>query len=430
MMKKWSGALMVVGLCGASAAHGYAQDASFVCEDSGARSEEYFWSYPAWVYRALDPSEANPTDMVGIPPVSTPVPAATLLPNERRIVLFGDLMATEHEELPRVDPKLRALFGSADLVVGNMEAPVYRGALDQAASQWFDFHASTGFVESFFAQFCVDPERMVFTVANNHAADKGRWPETLRALVPAAEYTPAQANTAPKPLKVRGVVGRPVPTPEAVDVYDLGGVRVGVVGWTEIENCAPADDWYETCGVWRTDEQVYGVDWNRVKRERDIHVLIGVPHWDRQFYYFPQAGTQIRARVLLTAGFDLIAGADPHVLQPAQNLPTGMVFHSLGGLNVNFGWLSGTSLVVALEVIVSAQGDVLRYKLHPYAQRRAPAGTSLSSSSACLLKGVARTMPDVGRPTASEIVSLDQVSNAWGVRSDLEDEVELVFPAH
>ncbi len=404
-----------------------AQDPGFQCVDSGRRPESTLWDYSTWLYRALDPSEANPTRMRGIPPVSTPAPAAALAPGERRIVFFGDLMAPDKEELPLAHPQLRALFASADLVIGNMEAPVYRGALDTGSSQWFDFHASTGFVRSFFAQFCVDPARMVFTVANNHAADHGRWPETLLALVPSAEWGPDDAALTPPPVEVRGVVGRPASSDDQVDVYDLGAMRVGVVAWTEVENCAPDPAWGDE--IWRRGDAMLSVDWEQVKAERDIDVLIGVPHWDRQFYYFPSAQTQQRGRALLASGFDLVVGADPHVLQPAQRNADGMVFHSLGGLNVNFGWLSGTSLVLAAEVIVDVDGAVKRYAVHPFAQRKAATGTRLPAASQCAFPGGARTMYDVGRSTASEVVPLSEVSNGWGVRARLADDVELVFPS-
>jgi hypothetical protein len=408
----------------------HAQSSNLVCPVDPGPS---IWDLIEWPLLAITPSKDNPYGLVGIPPESTPSPASqSLAVGEKRILLFGDLMPMQKDTLPRVHPELRALFASADLVIGNVESPIFRGPIDLNADQTGKFHQSTDYLKSFFAQFCVDPHKTVFTVANNHAGDRytndhGGWDETIQAVVP--EYpTPAPVANGELPrLVVRGVVGKHAASLDAVDIYDIGGLKVGVVGWTQVEN-------HPRTGAWRTDEEVVGVDWKKVKRDRGIDLLIGAPHWDQQFYHFPKCQTQVEAQDLIASGFDLIAGSHPSVLQPAEWFPspTGgadkLAFYSLSSINANFS-ASATNFVTAVEIIVDAHGNIARYKLHPLAQRKAD--TSLPAYSWCPFKDapLGRWVQDGnGRATDAEIVPLRMVSNFWGVRGNIEDMIELVFP--
>lgn len=366
------------------------------------------WDALSWTYMAIDPSESNPLAIRGVKPeADLPTGSPRNPATEKRIVLFGDLMPMQKDSMPIVHAELRNLFASADLVIGNVESPVYRSALQQNANQSTDFHASTNFLRSFLTQYCIDPHEAVLTIANNHANDHGRWPETVDSLV--AEGQSVQQCG----LQVRGVVGKSA-NQEQVDVFDVGALRVGVVGWTQVENCPRAN-------AWRTLDQVLHTDWERVKAERDIDILIGVPHWDRQFYYFPSGETQVQAELLIDAGFDLISGSHPSVLQPARIFDNRMVFYSLSSINVNFS-ASSTNAVFAAELIVDTQGRVVHYKLHPFAQRKISA-RNLEAAPAC-----AGGRTDLARSTEYEIVPLREISNTWGVRDRLQRAIDLTWP--
>ncbi|MET0285657.1 MAG: CapA family protein [Polyangiales bacterium] len=369
------------------------------------------WDALSWTYLAFDPSESNPLAIRGVQPEAVlPTGSVRNPATEKRIVLFGDLMPMQKDSIPLVHQELRDLFASADLVIGNVESPVYRSALHTSANQSTDFHASTNFIRSFFTQYCIDPHEVVLSVANNHANDHGRWPETVGALIPESQE-PGQHCALP----VRGVVGKAAGD-EQVDVFDVGGLRVGVVGWTEVENCPRAN-------AWRRPAQVLNTDWERVKAERDLDLLIGVPHWDRQFHFFPSVETYVRGELLIEAGFDVIAGSHPSVLQPGRVFDNRMVLYSLSSVNVNFS-ANATNAVFALELNVDAQGRIARYKLHPFAQRKVSA-TNLPASVRC---ADGRVATDLARPTEYEIVPLREISNTWGVRDRLQRAIDLTWP--
>jgi poly-gamma-glutamate synthesis protein (capsule biosynthesis protein) len=368
-----------------------------------------------WVYNAIVPSEANPLQLKGMPPeADLPTGSPRVPSKEKRIVLFSDLMPAQKDSIPLVHNELRALLASADLVIGNVESPVYRSALREDADQTSNFHVSTNYLRSFLAQYCVDPHKAVLSVANNHANDHGRWPETLESLI--AENTPIESRKECA-LPVRGVVGAKPTRDDHVDVYDIGELRVGVVAFTQVINCPRQ-------GAYRDVESVLQVDWNAVKAARDIDLLIAAPHWDRQFHYFPNAETQVLAELLTEQGFDLIAGSHPSILQPAQRFPDGLAFYSLSSINVNFSAAS-TNLVFAAELMVDPSGQVTHYKLHPFVQRKRSKPATLPASSIC---ADGRKVTDKARATDNEIVPLRDVSDTWGLRSRLQKTINLVFP--
>lgn len=120
---------------------------------------------------------------------------------------------------------------------------------------------------------------------------------------------------------------------------------------------------------------------------------MGLPHWEYEFQHFPRAETRALARSLCHAGFDLIVGSHPHVIQPIEWLRPGVCFYSVGNLYSRM-WSRPTRLSAAFEAEFSVDGPergvVTRYATHLIVQRTAGERTSLELLTAD------RGLPDAG----------------------------------
>lgn len=324
-------------------------------------------------------------------------------------------------------------------MLGNIEAPVTynEGKLELDSNQFFNFHANVAYVKSVMAQYCIDPAKAVFTVANNHAGDSGlslasRWRDTVM-------YSSQIGAT------IVGIDESRDPLP-VIKVKQIGELKVGVVGWTHLQNTMPAKD---ASGQiiypsWEASRRVTGksaeenlqrmqnkTDWRSRKEALGLDLLIGMPHWDCQFSRFPHRYTETTADALHQSGFDLIAGSHQG-LQPAKTFDGDdhdMVFYGLGNITnaINTG---GNILVSAVELVVGG-GRVLEYTLTPFVMRYV--GLSLirpwlPSFNLC----AGRAVYDSGRFTDWEVVPLEALAN--GSQSDrnsyqsLTAYLDAVFP--
>ncbi|MFT3924397.1 MAG: CapA family protein [Myxococcales bacterium] len=419
-MKKtlWmGGSLLGLTLLGASALQSPAQAAAANCP---AFTWQSLWYGLEWSILAFAPSTQNQAGVQGIPPADELATGTRDRSTEKRILLFGDLLPMQKDTPPRASPEVRALFASADLILGNIESPVYQiktwytqHGLDLNADQTGDFHASTGFVRSFMDQYCMNPAKAVFTVANNHAGDRDQagWDETVRATAA---------------MGVRGIVGTRTSSDgsgrASMGSFDLGaGLKVGVVGWTQEENCPLDNAWARYADIDAAGANA--VNWNTLKQQNGIDLLIGIPHWGPQFHFYPEAAIYDEAESLTARGFDLISGTGPSVLQPAELFPGGITFFSQGSVNANFSLNGTTFLIPVVEILVDPAGRVVEYNVHAFAQRKV--STSLPSLIVC---PDGRWVTDQARATDWEVVPLEQISNTWGTRDALQRDLDRVFP--
>jgi len=157
----------------------------------------------------------------------------------KRIVLFGDMVGMWADTPPIVHADVRAIYARADIVIGNVEAPIttypagqagVKDGLNPTASQFYNFHVPRQYLRSITSQYCIDPKKSILSVANNHANDRGDWVQTAQA-VPALEASDGFAFT--------GIDADPSHDP-LIAVRDAGALRVGVVGWTHLDNTPPA----------------------------------------------------------------------------------------------------------------------------------------------------------------------------------------------
>jgi Bacterial capsule synthesis protein PGA_cap len=174
---------------------------------------------------------------------------------------------------------------------------------------------------------------------------------------------------------------------------------------------------------WTRGTELDTLDLRAEKQRLGIDLMLGAVHWGEDFYYFPDAVTRARARALQARGMDVIAGSHPHVLQPAEQLAPGdLAFYSLASLNLNWA-LKEHTLIPVVELLVSEAGAVVEYKVHAFAYKNLSSPNFIPCRSAC---GGGWDVD--GCLTDWSVIPLRDVSNFWGARSALEDELYRVFP--
>lgn len=275
-----------------------------------------------------------------------------------RLLFLGDLMCMSRDRVPRVDERLRRLIASADLVLGNCEAPITHAHVRPNASYRFTFDMAEEYLGTLLQRLGVRPGRCVLSVANNHMGDLGPsgLPETLERL----------RGLGVMPVGARAAHG---PTVQV----QVRGVRLAIAAWTHWMN---REVFEGDNRVWRVEEvdAVPARAWSEMKERLGAHCLIGTPHWDYEFCHFPAQATREFAQRMIGRGFDLLVGHHPHVLQPIEWLAGGICMYSVGNANGPRSLLlrRSSKLFGAFEVQLvptgRLRGRVAAYRLHPFVQ--------------------------------------------------------------
>jgi len=275
-----------------------------------------------------------------------------------RLLFLGDLMCMGRDRVPRVDERLRRLIASADLVLGNCEAPITHAHVRPNASYGFTFDMAEEYLGTLLQRLGVRPGRCVLSVANNHMGDLGPrgLPETLKRL----------RGLAVMPVGARAADG---PTVQV----QVRGVRLAIAAWTHWMN---REVFEGDNRVWRVEEvdAIPARAWSETKERLGAHCLIGTPHWDYEFCHFPAQATREFAQRMIGRGFDLLVGHHPHVLQPIEWLAGGICMYSVGNANGPRSLLlrRSSKLFGAFEVQLvptgRLRGRVAAYRLHPFVQ--------------------------------------------------------------
>ena len=280
-------------------------------------------------------------------------------PRTIRLLFVGDLMCMRWDRVPSVHRRLRQLIASADLVIGNCEAPVASRDSRPDASYRFTFDMAEEYLATFLRRLGVSAGRCVLSVANNHIGDQGErgLMDTLERLSRLG-VTPVGNRASGEPtIKVR-----------------VGGVNVLLAAWTHWMN---REAFGSSAGVWRADaiDALRARTWRDIKTRLGGDCLIGTPHWDYEFRHFPSERTREVAHRMTGLGFDLLVGHHPHVCQPIEWLRPGICLYSLGNLNgptsLLRSWPSKLLGVFEVQLIADQRrrGGVAGYRLHPFVQQ-------------------------------------------------------------
>ena len=271
-----------------------------------------------------------------------------------RLVFLGDISAVVNRASPEIDPALRDIIRSADLVVANCESPVVARPGFRLATRLGLRHAMTPeFLDSVIKAAGVDPAKLVLSLANNHILDQGvaGFDETVSALAARVIRT---AGT-----KTDGPVRR----------VEAGKLTVGLMAFTQWRNASAA----EFSGRVTMLQDVAG---RAGDDEPQVDLLCAVPHWDFEFRHFPQPETRTLARKLVESGAGLIVGHHAHVVQPAERLGGALVAYGLGDFLgtalARQPWPGRIGVVLAVDISIdpATRGKIAVYRFHPFLRIR------------------------------------------------------------
>lgn len=281
------------------------------------------------------PTQA-PTQAPTQEPTQVPTPSPSPTPqlyNEVRIRAAGDIMVHDDELLSALNDdgtydftsffvEVADSLGDADYTMANLETTV-----GEAGSKGFtgypNFHTPTSLLTALKGTG-ID----MLTTSNNHCLDRyfDGLVETLDALDEAGfDHTGTFRNKQEY---------------QTAYVKEVNGIKIGVVAYT-----------YGTNGMEdESDEE--GVKWGIMYlsnanfersaqrlREAGAQVLIAVPHWGTEYKREPDDSTVDYAQQMADAGFDVIIGSHPHMVQPIEwlestdedgNVHRALVAYSLG----------------------------------------------------------------------------------------------------
>lgn len=268
-----------------------------------------------------------------------------------RLVFLGDISSVANREPPEIDPALRETIAGADLVVANCESPVVARPAFLWATRLGLRHAMTpGFLDQVLDAAGIVPDRLVLSLANNHALDQGTtgFDETLAALAR------------------RGI--RTIGTAVQVQRVEAGPLSLGFLAFTKWRNAGASD----FAGRVVMQEDV--PEWR--EGAANVDLLCAVPHWDFEFRHFPHAQTRARAQELASRGVGLIVGGHAHVVQPVEAVDATLVAYGLGDF---LGTVSsraprpmriGAMLLVEVSADEDARGQVAAYRVVAFVREK------------------------------------------------------------
>lgn len=285
-------------------------------------------------------------------------PSAILLPEatERsvRLVFLGDISSVACRAAPTCDETVVAFLRSADLVVANCESPVVQRPRARLRTRLGIRHAmDAGFLLGVLAAAGVEPDRLVLSLANNHALDQGvaGFEETLAALANLGIRTIGTAAT------------------DWVEIFEIGPLAVGLMAFTQWRNGSRR----HFAGRVRMAGELE--DWSHVPA-KPADILCAIPHWDWQMRHFPHEETRMLARALASRGVNLIVGHHAHVVQPVERVEDTLVAYGLGDFLGTCGrrppWSAriGAMLVADLSTEEETRGQVAAYGLLPFLRQK------------------------------------------------------------
>lgn len=257
-------------------------------------------------------------------PSSTPTLVATPTSTEEvrtiqapagniKILFVGDTMLArsigERQKLG-VDPfeLMEPVFENYDAVIANLETTVSDKG-QKVSGKTYTFRAP---VES--VDFLTKAGVKAVSLANNHTKDYGdeALVDTITRLNNANILNFGAGNN-----KDEAFAGK---------VLDVDGVRIGLLGFNEIENgwtvskTGPTSAW--------TDLPKIKQEITRLKSESDIVMVM--PHWGKE-YSTMQNTWQIKlGHILIDAGADAVIGSHPHVIEPSEVYNGKPIYYSMG----------------------------------------------------------------------------------------------------
>ena len=239
-----------------------------------------------------------------------------------KIAAVGDISfagAYADRPTPDVFSMVQSIFEKADIVVGNLEGPLYDG--NSAVPGKCTIRGNTGW-----ARILKNAGINTVSLANNHIMDHGE----------AGLFSSLSA------LKKVGIdaVGAGANIIEACKPIfkTINGCRIAVLARTSVIVDSPSYAGKVTPGVAFLDMGEL-LDTVRAIRKKAEAVLL-MMHWGVEHYSYPTPEQRKQAKALIEAGVDIIIGHHPHVVQGYERLGQGVVAYSLGNFVFDeFEWM-------------------------------------------------------------------------------------------
>ena len=230
-------------------------------------------------------------------------------------------------------------LAAADLTIGNLESTLSKAG---APRQGGDSFGARPDVRRGLRLAGFD----VLSLANNHSGDYGP-----RALVRTVERLRAGGFRPVGAGRDLAAAARPV-------VVERDGTTFGVVAFDAIGETPAATA--ESPGALRLRMQprtgpLDEGDLRRVlgivrRLDRQVDVVLVVPHWGTQYTHAPFATSASVARALVRAGADVVAGGHPHWVQGVEAVGGGLIAYSLGNFVFDMDFMQQTQEGFVLEL--------------------------------------------------------------------------------
>lgn len=313
----------------------------------------YPWHYTLrWPYYYHWPSTKNHSGITATPKAHafTKVDGVKF----KRLLFCGDIMITQGDVIPTLHPEMCDLLNSADLFIGNCEAPLGKQKLNSAARYRMKFYMPQDFLTGIMQQLTLSADQWILSIANNHSGDQGEdiLYETQEIL--------KNLNITPIGLYKKGEL--------PISIVECGGLHIGIAAWSQWMNCEIFSD---GIGVNRL-QHMFSEEVKHAKTNHNLDFVIGLPHWEYEFQHYPRKETRKIAKQLIEeSGFNLLVGAHSHTLMPMEWFENGLCQYSLGNF-CGLGKAWPVKLIPILEVKICAEneskGKILAYTLHSFAQ--------------------------------------------------------------
>lgn len=304
-----------------------------------------------WPFYYTWPSMRNRSQLYAAPDRQVFAPSQ---PDDIRLLFCGDIMVQNGDRIPTLHSELCRLIQSADLFIGNCEAPLGNHELNPKAKYLFDFHMPREYLENVIGQTGLPANQWLLSIANNHTGDQGH-DACLRTFDILNEL-------GVKPL------GRYSAHEVPVQCVQLKNITLGFSAWTHWMNCEnfPLHD----PGANRY-EHIIASDVAHYKQKNALHYLFGMPHWEYEFQHFPHQQSRQQAKLLIEHhGFDFLVGVHTHTLQPLEQFDKGICAYNLGNFSGQ-GRAWSVKLIPLLEVTLRANPSmqqIVSYQLHYFYQ--------------------------------------------------------------
>jgi len=195
----------------------------------------------------------------------------------------------------------------------------------------------------------IQKEKLIFTIANNHIGD----------------FSKTGYEETKKRLQVLGIkyVGDKTDR-DNIFTIQVKNTLVGVFAFSQWLNSFEFEKSDEICRC----KHIEKMDFHKIKKEKQLDLMIILPHWGFEFRHFPGSETVQMAKTLIEKGADIIAASHPHVLGPIEKINHGICHYSLGNFfskTLHYATHLTGIWTVSFEQNIR-EGNPFAYQLHPF----------------------------------------------------------------